>query len=131
MRWNQIEIQINFALECLTGETCAKPQLLGQNSHLDAKVFLKLHSDIPTDPVKYFLNLWTPKETKRVENCYNAYCQFSQQACTNFMQTYLHSFISTHFFVLTTNLHWFVEAKIVFCVMSWSQKNDQTIIPTK
>ena len=55
LRWNQIEIQINFALECLTGETCAKPQLLGQNSHLDAKVFLKLHSDIHT-------------ETKRVEN---------------------------------------------------------------
>ena len=35
--------------------------------------------------------------------CYNAYCQFSQQACTNFMQTYLYSFISTQFFILTTN----------------------------
>ena len=35
----------------------------------------------------------------------NAYCQFSQQACTNFLQTYLYSKISTHFFILTTNLH--------------------------
>ena len=35
----------------------------------------------------------------------NAYCQFSQQACTNFMQTYLYSLISTHLFILTTNLH--------------------------
>jgi hypothetical protein len=35
----------------------------------------------------------------------NAYCQFSQQACTNFMQTYLYLLISTHFFILTTNLH--------------------------
>ena len=33
------------------------------------------------------------------------HCQFSQQACTNFMQTYLYSLISTHFFILTTNLH--------------------------
>ena len=35
-----------------------------------------------------------------------AYCQFSQEACTNFMQTYLYLLISTHFFILTTNLHW-------------------------
>ena len=35
----------------------------------------------------------------------NAYCQFPQQACTNFMQTYLYSLISTHIFILTTNLH--------------------------
>ena len=45
-------------------------------------------------------------------NCYkgnlhivNAYCQFSQQECTNVMQTYLYSLISTHFFILTTSLH--------------------------
>ena len=36
----------------------------------------------------------------------NAYCRFYQQACTNFMQTYLYSLISTHFWLLTTNLHW-------------------------
>ena len=36
----------------------------------------------------------------------NAYCQFSQQVCTNFMQIYLYSLISTRFFILTTNLHW-------------------------
>ena len=39
----------------------------------------------------------------------NAYCQFSQQACTNFLQTYLYSKISTHFFILTTNLHWQIQ----------------------
>ena len=33
LRWNQIEIQINFALECLTGETCAKPQLYSDKIH--------------------------------------------------------------------------------------------------
>ena len=38
----------------------------------------------------------------------NAYCQFSQQACTNFMQIYLYLLISTHFFILTTNLHWLI-----------------------
>ena len=36
----------------------------------------------------------------------NAYCQFSQQACTNFIQTYLYLLIPTHFFILTTNLHY-------------------------
>ena len=40
------------------------------------------------------------------------YCQFSQQACTNFMQTYLDSLISTHFFILTTNLHWWISSLI-------------------
>ena len=38
--------------------------------------------------------------------CYNAYCQFSQQVCTNLMQIYLYLLISTCFFILTTNLHW-------------------------
>ena len=33
------------------------------------------------------------------------YCQFSQQAYTNFMQTYLYLLISIHFFIQTTNLH--------------------------
>ena len=33
------------------------------------------------------------------------HCQFPQQVCTNFMQTYLYSLISTRFFILTTNLH--------------------------
>ena len=47
-------------------------------------------------------NAVSPKGTCIV----NAYCQFSQQACTNFMQTYLYLLISTHFFILTTNLHW-------------------------
>ena len=46
-------------------------------------------------------NAVSPKGTCIV----NAYCQFSQQACTNFMQIYLHSLISTHFFILKTNLH--------------------------
>ena len=49
----------------------------------------------------YCYNAVSPKGTCIV----NAYCQFSQQACTNFMQTYLYSLISTHFFILTTNLH--------------------------
>ena len=40
----------------------------------------------------------------------NAYCQFSQQASTNFMQIYLYSLISTHFFILTTNLHCFMNS---------------------
>ena len=52
----------------------------------------------------YCYNAVSPKGTCIV----NAYCQFSQQACTNFMQTYLYSLISTHFFILTTNLHWSV-----------------------
>ena len=43
---------------------------------------------------------------RNIANIVNAYCQFSQQACTNFMQTYLYSLLSTHFFILTTNLHW-------------------------
>ena len=38
----------------------------------------------------------------------NAYCQFFQQACTNFMQTYLYLLISTHLFILMTNLHWYI-----------------------
>ena len=41
----------------------------------------------------------------------NAYCQFSQQACTNFMQTYLYLLISTHFFILPTNLHWGIMSR--------------------
>ena len=36
----------------------------------------------------------------------NAYCQFSKLECTKLMQTYLYLLISTHFFILTTNLHW-------------------------
>ena len=61
----------------------------------------------------------------------NAYCQFSQQACTNFMQTYLYSSISTHLFILTTNLHCTMHADklpnylenkssklLAFCVLS-------------
>ena len=39
-------------------------------------------------------NARSPKGTCIV----NAYCQFSQQACPNFMQTYLYSLISAHFF---------------------------------
>ena len=58
------------------------------------------------------------------EYCYNAYCQFSQQACTNFMQTYLYLLISTHFFVQTTNLHWvllttFPSTKIKSIFQQW------------
>ena len=57
------------------------------------------------------------KTWKKKKYCYNAgpfgdlhaYCQFSQQACTNFMQTYLHLLISTCFFILTINLHWLIQ----------------------
>ena len=46
----------------------------------------------------------------------NAYCQFSQQTCTNFMETYLYSLISTHFFILMTNLHWQIHyCFLIFC----------------
>ena len=50
------------------------------------------------NPVKYCYNAVSPK-----------YCQFPQQTCTNFMQTYLYSLISTHFFILTTNFHWLIS----------------------
>ena len=36
-------------------------------------------------------------------------CQFSQHACTNFMQIYLYLLISTRFFILTSNLHWIMS----------------------
>ena len=58
-------------------------------------------------------------------NCYNAYCQFSQQACTNFMQTYLYLLISTHFFILTTNLHWKILANYSQLNISQSQLKRQ------
>ena len=62
------------------------------------------------------ITMWTLKKIAIFWHCYNAvspkgtcivnaYCQFSQQACTNFMQIYLYSLISTHFFILI-NLHW-------------------------
>ena len=50
---------------------------------------------------KYCYNTVSPKCTCIVD----AYCQFSQRACTNFMQTHLYLLISTHFFILTTNQH--------------------------
>ena len=73
--------------------------------HLDHTIFVSIENR--TDP--YCYNAVTPKRTCIV----NAYCQFSQQACTNFMQTYLYLLISTHFFILTTNLHW----RICYCIM--------------
>ena len=45
----------------------------------------------------------------------NDYCQFSQQACTNFMKTYLYSLISTSFFILTTNVHCIISKTKYIC----------------
>ena len=45
-----------------------------------------------------------------------AYCQFSQQGCTNFMQTY--SLISTHFSILTTNLHCSTNM-VIMLLLKW------------
>ena len=55
---------------------------------------------------------------------YNAYCQFFQQACTNFMQIYLYSLISTHLFILTTNLHCSMLALVRYCSMLASVQYD-------
>ena len=80
---------------CKCNETFIKYLLLANNllgNNVNAVIFYD----------GYCYNAVSPKGTCIV----NAYCQFSQQACTNFMQTYLYSLISTHFFILTTNLHW-------------------------
>ena len=49
----------------------------------------------------------------------NAYCQFSQQACTNKMQTYMHWSPLTCFLIVTINLHcsmknFFGKIRIIF-----------------
>ena len=55
----------------------------------------------------------------------NAYCQFSQQACTNFIQTYWYLLISTHFFILTTNLHCKIsQIQIHLAVKTYFTKNE-------
>ena len=57
--------------------------------------------------------LYKPTIYFKNEYCLNACCQSSQQACTIFMQTYLYLLISTHFFILTTNLHCIFQTAIL------------------
>ena len=72
-----------------------------RNALVLGRMYRKILSSFRGIVGQYCYNAVSPEGTCIV----NAYCQFLQQACTNFMKTYSYSLISTNFFILMTNLH--------------------------
>ena len=91
-----------ISLLCNTLSTCLLESMNPVSINCQKKI-----TYFPKQVRTHYYNAISMKGTCIVNSC----CQFSQQACTNFMQTYLYSLILTHFFILKTNLH----CRIFYC----------------
>ena len=85
---------------CTSHVTISKWRVLGFTCHFTRPILATLQKVTwYVQSGEYCYNAVSPKGTCSV----NAYCQFSQQSCTNFMQIYFYSLISTHFCFMTYN----------------------------